>query len=85
MDLIIVRRGDTATFEFFRQKFAASAHVTVVWDRRVTERRLDPRISNLPPVTLDRRAGERRSGPPPTWTLGNFVIVKSATNPDATH
>jgi len=51
--LIIVRRGETALFEFLQKQFA-EPDTLVFWDRRAADRRQDP--------SLNRRADDRRRG-----------------------
>jgi hypothetical protein len=80
MDLVIVRRGDEQTFQLFQKTATAQGDIKVIWDRRVGERRLDPRISNVPPAQPDRRRRDRRVDPSPTWTEANFVAVRSASS-----
>ena len=46
------------------------AHVRLVWDRRLGERR---RAAEL--VARDRRRVERRPAPPDTWTAPGFLIA----------
>jgi CheY-like chemotaxis protein len=46
--------------------------VDVVWDRRLAERRR--RVETVP---SDRRAGERRGPPPPSWRWPGLVIVEA--------
>jgi hypothetical protein len=69
--VLIVRRGQAGVYE----QLAALERYTgvpVLWDRRVRERRVDPR-----PVALERRRRDRRRSPPATWTTMGYVLAVS--------
>lgn len=80
MEFVFVRRGDEQTFQLFQKTATTQGNIKVIWDRRAGERRLDPRISNVPPAQPDRRRSDRRAEPSPTWTEANFVVVRSASS-----
>jgi len=67
--IAVVRPGHSEIYEFLRH-FEAANFTELVWDRRIGERR-DPSGTATP----DRRAGERRTIPPPTWDALGFVLT----------
>lgn len=54
-DLCVVRRGHTEVFRLMQEHFRDDPSVQVIWDRRLGERRTNPRLE-----TPDRRHAERR-------------------------
>jgi hypothetical protein len=66
--LVVVRRGERDLYE--RLTTIARDSVTVVWDRRQSERRKATDRS----AAAERRRQDRRQPPPPTWTLGFLVV-----------
>jgi hypothetical protein len=73
--LVIVRRGQFATFELLTRTFADDSTVQIIWDRRIGERR---RASDAAGST-ERRHGDRRRVPPTHWSQLNYTI--SVTEP----
>ena len=71
--LMVVRRGADDRFRFLREAFA-SEPVTIIWDRRMAERR---RGGSRRPEG-ERRFQERRRPPPATWTALHFVVAGGA-------
>ena len=70
--LMVVQRENHDRFRFLRSTFGDRS-VAVVWDRRMADRR---RSSDGPAV--DRRAGDRRHDPPPSWANLGFLVARSA-------
>ena len=69
---LVVRRGALWRFNALKKK-TADLPVTVVWDRRQTDRRKSPGG-----VQGERRAADRRQKPPFTWEVADFVVVGQA-------
>jgi hypothetical protein len=67
--LVIVRRGERDLFE--RLTAIARESVTVVWDRRLGERRTTDR-----PAAVDRRRQDRRQLTPQLWITHGFLVVQ---------
>jgi CheY-like chemotaxis protein len=67
--LAVVRRGSAAMFVALDTRLADGG-LSVVWDRRLAERR-----RRVEAVTGERRAGERRGPPPASWGWPGLVIV----------
>ena len=69
---IVVRRGASRRFDALKNQ-TSELPVVVTWDRRTSDRRTleNPSME----VPRDRRATERRSEPPFTWELADFVVV----------
>ncbi|MGH7263938.1 MAG: hypothetical protein ACREMB_03655 [Candidatus Rokuibacteriota bacterium] len=70
---VIVRRGERAIFEDLEAHAGELGLNAVIWDRRVRDRRVIIRD-----VRTDRRRGERRGQPGPTWEALGFTIVRQA-------
>ena len=66
--LVVVRRGERDLYE----QLAAIARdtVTVVWDRRQSQRRTSDR-----PAAAERRRQDRRQPPQPTWAALGFLLA----------
>jgi hypothetical protein len=77
--LVVVRRGEVATHA---RLTSSPWGVTVIWDRRYSERR-----ESAPPraTKRNRRRRDRRRPPPDTWeTLGVLMVRRpEASPPDA--
>ncbi len=71
--LVVVRRGETETFQGLQEHFASGPDPTpVVWDRRVRDRRVI-----IQDVEGERRRGDRRAPIDATmWTKRGFVVVR---------
>lgn len=73
---VIVQRGRGDLYRAVEGGMAG-AGVTVMWDRRRSERRRDPRR----PIDHERRHSDRRGAPAETWTrLGFQLVPTDATN-----
>jgi hypothetical protein len=66
--LVVVRRGESDLYE--RLTAIARDEVSVVWDRRLAERRTASR-----PPSVDRRRGDRRRPTPATWARLGFLLA----------
>jgi hypothetical protein len=66
---LVVRRGALWRFNTLKKK-TADLPVTVLWDRRQSDRRAAS--SDTP---QERRASDRRQKPPFTWEIADFVVV----------
>ena len=66
---LIVRRGALRRFHKLSQK-TADLPVTVLWDRRLGDRRSAGGAS-----TTERRTKDRRRKPPYTWEVSDFVVA----------
>lgn len=71
--LVVVRRGERDLYE--RLVTIARASVTVVWDRRLADRR-----KTASTAAPDRRRQDRRQSPSSTWGQG-FLVVQFETAP----
>jgi hypothetical protein len=67
--LVVVRRGERDLYE--RLAAIARDNVTVVWDRRQSERR---KVDG--PAGTERRRQDRRQPPSPTWGTLGFLVVQ---------
>lgn len=68
--LLIVRRECEEKLVFLRKAFESRASVTVIPDRRFGDRR-----AKREDVPVDRRRRERRSAPPPSWEIADYLLV----------
>ncbi len=68
--LLIVRRECEEKLVYLRKAFESRASVNVMPDRRVGERR-----AKREDVPVDRRRHERRSAPPPSWEIADYLLV----------
>ena len=66
---LIVRRGALRRFHKLSQK-TADLPVTVMWDRRTSDRRSASDASGT-----ERRTQERRQKPPFTWEVSDFLVA----------
>jgi hypothetical protein len=67
--LVVVRRGEPDLYEGLAA--IARDSVTVVWDRRQSQRRTTDR-----PTAAERRRQDRRQPPPPAWATLGFLVVQ---------
>ena len=67
--LVLVRRGERDLHE--RLTAIARDSVTVIWDRRQSQRRRTDR-----PTAAECRRQDRRQQPPPTWATLGFLVVQ---------
>ena len=74
-NLVIVRRGQFATYELLHRTFAGDPRVQIIWDRRVGERRQ----SAESPGNGERRRSDRRRVPPSQWRQLNYMIASDLT------
>jgi hypothetical protein len=72
--LVIVRRGQFATFELLTRTFADDPSVQIIWDRRIGERRQSPGGAG----DRERRRSDRRRQPPPQWGQLNYLVAEEA-------
>jgi hypothetical protein len=75
MERLVVRRSLSPAYYYFLQMFADANRIKLLIDRRVHDRRV---VQGR--TFQERRRADRRALPPPTWTEGDFVVVRS---PDA--
>ena len=68
--LFVIRRGEPETFRWFRARYAERPDTTVIWDRRIGERRT--RVRDIP---HERREHERRSPRGAAWDAFGFVVA----------
>ena len=71
---MFVRRGALRRFDRLKQD-SEDLPVAVEWDRRLDERR-----EASATVAEEGRRSERRSEPPFTWALADFVVVESPSD-----
>src|SRR5262245_20672792 len=71
MQLVIVRRGQLATFGLLSQAFADEPNVRLIWDRRVRDRRQDSGAA----VAGERRRGDRRRSTPVSWEQHDYLLL----------
>jgi len=69
--LVIVRRGQFATFELLTRTFTDDPTVRIIWDRRMSERRQAARN----PGDGERRRSDRRRVPPSQWGQLNYIAA----------
>ncbi len=69
--LVIVRRGQFATFGLLSKALTEEPKVRIIWDRRVQERR---RRSDSNP-RLDRRGPDRRRDQSMTWARHDYIVL----------
>ena len=72
LNLMIVRRGCTDTYQTLNEMFEAKRPVTVIWDRRFVDRR-QTSADYLPG---ERRCENRRKAPTPDWRTRDFILVR---------
>jgi two-component system response regulator (stage 0 sporulation protein F) len=72
--IAVVRHGQTALFDCLRRGLAEPGVVDIVWDRRT-----DGRRKRCLPTPTERRVGDRRGAPAPSWMLLDFVLVPVAS------
>ena len=68
--LVVVPRGERATYRALQVRVTDQGLVEVIWDRRVGDRRQTPTAAG------HRRVGERRRPGDDTWTLGFLVAAR---------
>lgn len=72
---LVVRRGALWRFNTLKKK-TADLPVTVLWDRRQSDRRTGSAAAGR-----ERRESDRRKTPPFTWELADFVVVDQPSTP----
>jgi Cu/Ag efflux protein CusF len=72
--LVVIERGRGELYRAV-ERGAAGPGLTVIWDRRRTDRRRSARR----PLAHERRRSERRGAPPETWTRLGFQLVPGGT------
>jgi hypothetical protein len=70
MHVFVIRRGEAETFAWFRARYGERSDTTVIWDRRIGERRT--RVRDIP---IERRACERRNPRGAAWEAFGFVFA----------
>jgi len=78
---IFVKKGATRRYERLKRD-SGSLPVTVEWDRRAGDRRDPAEAPGAESVGLPSRKGDRRTAPPFTWELADFVVVESSDSGD---
>jgi hypothetical protein len=68
--LLVIRRGEAAMFAWFRARHGERSDTTVIWDRRIGERR-----TRVRDILAERRACERRSPRGAAWDAFGFVLA----------
>jgi hypothetical protein len=68
--LFVIRRGEAETFAWFRARYGERPDTTVMWDRRIGERRT--RVRDIP---IERREHERRNSRGAAWEAFGFVLA----------
>jgi hypothetical protein len=68
--VFVIRRGEPEMFAWFRARCDEESDTTVIWDRRIGERRTQVRD-----IPGERRARERRSPRGAAWDTFGFVRV----------
>lgn len=76
MAVIVVRRGLPEEYYRFLRIFAAERGIEIIVDRRSAERRQEAAT-----ITEERRQGERRAAPSPTWERADYVLVRRDPEP----
>jgi hypothetical protein len=76
--LIVVRRGETGTFQALQESLDRwPAGTEVIWDRRVRDRR-----AAIRPITTERRHTQRRTEPDAMWYTHGFIVVETNRPPE---
>jgi hypothetical protein len=70
LTLCVIRRGEAETFAWFRARYGERPDTTVIWDRRIGERRT--RVRDIP---IERREHERRNSRGAAWEAFGFVLA----------
>lgn len=78
--LVIVRRGAAQLYGTLEVQLEGQAEVRMIWDRRLAERRVHG--APMSPVSVDRRAGDRRRPPPVSWALGVVFAPEGGGTPE---
>jgi hypothetical protein len=78
--LVIVRRGAAELYGILELQLEGQAHVRMIWDRRLEERRV--RGAPVNPMSVDRRGGDRRRPPPVSWGLGVVFVPEGSGAPE---
>jgi hypothetical protein len=66
----VIRRGEAETFAWFRARYGERSDTTVMWDRRIGERR-----TRLREILAERRTCERRNPHGAAWQAFGFVVA----------
>jgi len=75
--LVIVRRHHFAAFSALARTLADEPEVTLLWDRRVRDRRAQTGT----PADNDRRRTERRANQNAAWTSGGYLVLTVRSEP----
>jgi hypothetical protein len=68
--VVVIRRGEAEMFAWFRARYDEQSDATVIWDRRIGERR-----TRVREISAERRARERRSPRGTAWDAFGFVLA----------
>jgi hypothetical protein len=75
--LLIVRRGETQLYHELQNTLDRWPDgTTVMWDRRLQDRRV-----LVQQVTIERRIRQRRAEPDSMWYTHRFIVVETARRP----
>jgi hypothetical protein len=69
--LVIVRRGHFATFELLARTFADDESVKIIWDRRISERRIGSQSAG----DGERRRTDRRRMASTQWGMLDYMVA----------
>lgn len=72
--MAIVRRGEVDVFRTLTERIVQSQLAEVIWDRRTTNRRVEPGVES----PTERRRQDRRQAPHGTWGTLGFVLTQVA-------
>jgi hypothetical protein len=68
--VLVIRLGEAEMFAWFRARYDEQSDTTVIWDRRIGERR-----TRVRDIQAERRACERRSPRGAAWDAFGFVLA----------
>ena len=68
--VLVIRLGEAEMFAWFRARYDEQSDTTVIWDRRIGERR-----TRVRDILAERRACERRSPRGAAWDAFGFVLA----------
>jgi transcriptional regulator of acetoin/glycerol metabolism len=71
MQLVIVRRSQFAAFGLLSQAFAGEPDVSLIWDRRVQDRRGETASRGIG----ERRSRDRRRDPSSSWGDRRYMVI----------
>ena len=68
--VFVIRRGEAEMFAWFRARYGERSDTTVIWDRRIGERR-----TRVRDIRFERRACERRNPRGAAWETFGFELA----------